>query len=239
MGEWQNSHRQRLVASKLESAWNNVVENFDGPDVGSQWSVKYDGTASGWKTRFDNGLLVIDDIEGKPGYATERLSRPTSLAGAFTAEFDFRWSDRDATYQGVDLSVPSLTLRKGTGTIVGSFGLRQGAQVYGHFVGSAVPLSHVNGLPTLVCRTWTAPLRPEPPGTPTATSGVPSRSKSELAGHVGAAEAGGVASSRPVTARPTPAAAAVMVAVPLRMITPSSEPDGGVSTSVRGGRLHG
>jgi len=66
------------------------------------------------------------------------------------AEFDFRWSDRDATYQGVDLSVPSLTLRKGSGTIVGSFGLRQGAQVYGHFVGSAVPLSHLNGLPTLL-----------------------------------------------------------------------------------------
>ncbi len=56
-----------------------------------------------------------------------------------SAEFDFRWSDRDATYMGVDLSVPSVTLRKGSGTIVGSFGLRQGAQVYGHFVGSAVP----------------------------------------------------------------------------------------------------
>ena len=66
------------------------------------------------------------------------------------AEFDFRWSDRDATYQGVDLSVPSMTLRKGAGTIVGSFGLRQGAQVYGHFVGSAVPLSHLNALPTLL-----------------------------------------------------------------------------------------
>jgi translocation and assembly module TamB len=66
------------------------------------------------------------------------------------AAFDFRWSDRDATYQGVDLSVPSLTLRKGTGTVVGSFGLRQGAQVYGHFVASGLPLSHVNALPTLL-----------------------------------------------------------------------------------------
>jgi translocation and assembly module TamB len=66
------------------------------------------------------------------------------------AEFDFRWSDRDATYQGVDLSVPSLTLRKGSGTIVGSFGLRQGAQVYGHFVGSALPLSRLSGLPSLL-----------------------------------------------------------------------------------------
>ena len=65
-------------------------------------------------------------------------------------EFDFRWSDRDATYQGVDLSVPSVTLRKGSGTLVGSFGLRQGAQVYGHFVGSALPLSHLDALPILL-----------------------------------------------------------------------------------------
>ena len=66
------------------------------------------------------------------------------------ADFDFRWSDRDATYQGVDLTVPSLTLRKGSGTLVGSLGMRQGGQVYGHFVGSAVPLSHLDGLPTLL-----------------------------------------------------------------------------------------
>jgi len=66
------------------------------------------------------------------------------------AEFDFRWSDRDATYQGVDLSVPSLTLHKGTGTLVGSLGMRQGAQVYGHLVGSALPLSHLDALPTLL-----------------------------------------------------------------------------------------
>ena len=65
-------------------------------------------------------------------------------------EFDFRWSDRDATYLGVDLSVPSLTLRKGTGTLVGSLGMRQGGQVYGHFVGSAVPLSHLDALPSVL-----------------------------------------------------------------------------------------
>ena len=66
------------------------------------------------------------------------------------AEFDFNWTDRDATYRGVDLSVPSLTLRKGAGTLVGSLGLRQGAQVYGHFVGSALPLSRIDALPTLL-----------------------------------------------------------------------------------------
>jgi len=66
------------------------------------------------------------------------------------ADFDFRWSDRDATYQGVDLSVPSVTLRKGSGTLVGSLGMRQGAKIYGHFVGSALPLSHLDALPNLL-----------------------------------------------------------------------------------------
>ena len=66
------------------------------------------------------------------------------------AQFDFRWIDRDATYQGVDLSVPSLTLHKGSGTLVGSLGMRQGGKVYGHFVGSAVPLSHLDALPTVL-----------------------------------------------------------------------------------------
>jgi translocation and assembly module TamB len=66
------------------------------------------------------------------------------------AAFDFRWSDRDATYQGVDLDVPSLTLHKGSGTLVGSLGLRQGGLVYGHFVGSAVPISHLDALPNVL-----------------------------------------------------------------------------------------
>jgi translocation and assembly module TamB len=66
------------------------------------------------------------------------------------AQFDFRWIDRDATYQGVDLDVPSLTLRKGSGTLIGSLGMRQGAKVYGHFVGSAVPLSHLDALPAVL-----------------------------------------------------------------------------------------
>ncbi|HEY4104186.1 MAG TPA: hypothetical protein VGM44_09850, partial [Polyangiaceae bacterium] len=66
------------------------------------------------------------------------------------AQFDFRWTDRDATYQGVDLDVPSLTLHKGAGTLIGSLGVRQGAKVYGHFVGSAVPLSRIDALPALL-----------------------------------------------------------------------------------------
>ncbi|HEY4160121.1 MAG TPA: translocation/assembly module TamB domain-containing protein [Polyangiaceae bacterium] len=65
-------------------------------------------------------------------------------------EFDFRWTDRDAAYRGVDLNVPSLTLRKGSGVLMGSLGMRQGARVYGQLVGTAVPLSRIDGLPTIL-----------------------------------------------------------------------------------------
>lgn len=65
-------------------------------------------------------------------------------------EFDMNWFDRDATIQGVDLDVPSITLRKGTGLILGSFGLRRGARVSGTLTGTEVPLSKFDSLPSLL-----------------------------------------------------------------------------------------
>lgn len=61
-------------------------------------------------------------------------------------EYDFTWFDRDATIQGVDLDVPSITLRKGPGLILGSFGLRRGARVSGTLNGTEVPLSKLDTL---------------------------------------------------------------------------------------------
>jgi translocation and assembly module TamB len=65
-------------------------------------------------------------------------------------EYDFTWFDRDATIQGVDLDVPSITLRKGPGLILGSFGLRRGARVSGNMNGTEVPLSKLDTLPSLL-----------------------------------------------------------------------------------------
>jgi translocation and assembly module TamB len=65
-------------------------------------------------------------------------------------EYDFDWFDRDATIQGVDLDVPSITLRKGPGLILGSFGLRRGARVTGTMTGTEVPLSKLDTLPSLL-----------------------------------------------------------------------------------------
>jgi translocation and assembly module TamB len=65
-------------------------------------------------------------------------------------EYDFTWFDRDATIQGVDLDVPSITLRKGPGLILGSFGLRRGARVSGTLNGTEVPLSKLDTLPSIM-----------------------------------------------------------------------------------------
>lgn len=65
------------------------------------------------------------------------------------ADFDFRWLDRDASYLGVELDVPSMTLSKGAGTMLGSLAMRRGGVVSGHVVATGVPLSRIDALGTL------------------------------------------------------------------------------------------
>src|SRR6478752_3387405 len=136
--------------------------NFDLRDFFHMWHFetdpRFDDIAG--QTALDATVhYVLGGPEDRCGGGNLRVAGSAHLAAldlfderydSGNAEFDFRWSDRDATYMGVDLSVPSLTLRKGTGTIVGSFGLRRGAQVYGQFVGSGLPLSRLDALPILL-----------------------------------------------------------------------------------------
>lgn len=61
-------------------------------------------------------------------------------------EYDFNWFDRDASMQGVDLDVPSITLRKGPGLILGSYSIRRGAKVSGTMTGTEVPLAKLDTL---------------------------------------------------------------------------------------------
>lgn len=63
-----------------------------------------------------------------------------------TAEFDFRWFDQEAGDLGMDLNVPSLTLAKGSGTILGNLSLTDGAVVRGHMVATKVPLSKIQSV---------------------------------------------------------------------------------------------
>ena len=62
------------------------------------------------------------------------------------ADIDFTWQDMRAGYMGVSLNVPSLTLRKGMGAIVGSLQIRPGARVTAHAAATAIPLGRFNAL---------------------------------------------------------------------------------------------
>ncbi|HEX4339411.1 MAG TPA: translocation/assembly module TamB domain-containing protein [Polyangiaceae bacterium] len=62
------------------------------------------------------------------------------------ARFDFRWVDPKASYLGMQLDVPSLTLKKGDGTILGNIKLGDGGVVRAHLVGTGVPLSQIDAL---------------------------------------------------------------------------------------------
>ncbi len=64
-------------------------------------------------------------------------------------DFDFHWPDRKAGYLGLDMDVPSITLTKGTGTMLGSFSIHQGGVVRGHMIGSGLPLSRIDSLGSL------------------------------------------------------------------------------------------
>ena len=69
--------------------------------------------------------------------------------GAGHAEFDFRWLDRDASYLGFELDVPSATIKKGSGTLLGSLSMRQGARLSGQVVATGIPVEEIQALGAL------------------------------------------------------------------------------------------
>lgn len=57
-----------------------------------------------------------------------------------SASFDFRWLDRDASYLGFELDLPSFSLSKAGGVFLGSLSMQRGGILRGHGVGTRVPL---------------------------------------------------------------------------------------------------
>ncbi|HSC88066.1 MAG TPA: translocation/assembly module TamB domain-containing protein, partial [Polyangiaceae bacterium] len=60
--------------------------------------------------------------------------------------FDLDWFDIDAGVRGFRLGVPSVILRKGSGSVFGNARVRPGGEVEGHMVGSHVPLARIDAL---------------------------------------------------------------------------------------------
>lgn len=101
--------------------------------------VHYD--LGGRKDRCGGGLLrVAGDMNlAKVDLFEERYD-------SARANFDFRWLDRDASYLGIEMDVPSVALTKGQGTLLGSFAMKTGGRLSGHAVGTSVPLSKIDSM---------------------------------------------------------------------------------------------
>ncbi len=65
------------------------------------------------------------------------------------ADIDFTWADMRAGYLGVSIDVPSLTLRKGSGVLLGSVQVRPGAVLVAHAVATSIPLGRFNAFGSL------------------------------------------------------------------------------------------
>ncbi len=102
-------------------------------------TVHYD--MGGKRDRCGGGLLKV---AGSMDFSRLELFEERYDTGK--GDFDFRWLDRDASYQGIELDVPSVKLTKGAGTILGSFQMRPGAKLSGHVVATGVPLSRIDAL---------------------------------------------------------------------------------------------
>ncbi len=104
--------------------------------------VHYD--LGGRRDRCGGGFLRVDGAVDFP-----KLELFEERYDSGQANFDFRWLDRDASYQGIELDVPNLRLTKGPGTLLGSLSLRPGGVVRGHMVGTSVPLSRIDAMGSL------------------------------------------------------------------------------------------
>lgn len=101
--------------------------------------IHYD--LGGRADRCGGGLL---EVEGAMDFAWAELFEERYDGGR--SEFRYRWFDRDASYQGMEVDVPGFTLRKGSGTMLGEFTMRRGAVVRARAVGTSLPLSRFQSL---------------------------------------------------------------------------------------------
>jgi translocation and assembly module TamB len=90
------------------------------------------------------------EVRGSMNLPTLRMfdENYSDVAGGFT----FNWFDPDASDMGMQLDVPRLTLKKGTGTLLGSLRVLPGARVSGDLIATHVPVSEIQGLGPLAAR---------------------------------------------------------------------------------------
>ncbi len=104
---------------------------------------------SGWGKMNTRVHYALGGAEDRCGEGFLRVSSQASLQhlemyeehyDSANADIDFTWLDMRAGYMGVSIDVPSLTLRKGSGVLLGSVQVRPGAALAAHVVATSIPL---------------------------------------------------------------------------------------------------
>ncbi len=117
---------------------------FLGLDGTGEVSASVHFDVGGRRDRCGGGYL---EVKGEGRFKDLQLFEERFERGAAT--FDFRWDDRDASYLGFELDVPSFSLQKGGGVMVGSLMLGRGGTIQAHGVGTRVPLPAFQSLGVL------------------------------------------------------------------------------------------
>lgn len=115
--------KQQRIRESLAKITNQIHDPFSAPNLDSEWIVQMAAGSKSWKYSLSGERLHVDAIDGKPGYAMVRLSRPVLLEGDFAATLRFDWTsqegpaDKNVAMQGV-----ILNLRDAAGNLVASCG---------------------------------------------------------------------------------------------------------------------
>jgi translocation and assembly module TamB len=115
--------------------------NLEG-ETQADVSVRY--VLGGREDPCDSGVLATNG-----SVAFKRLGLFGERYDSGRSDYRMRWFDRDAGYRALELSLPNLVLRKGSGSIVGSIDVRPPGKMEGHLVASEVPLGKIDALPGL------------------------------------------------------------------------------------------
>lgn len=132
----------RLAIRDFLAVWNMADDpRYDGIDGAGRVEADVHYALGGPEDRCASGVLAVD---GR--VALDQLELFDERYASAEADFHLHWWDMDAGDHGYDLRVPSMTLRKGTGAIVGSLTVNPGAKLRGQLVASAIPLSSIDAL---------------------------------------------------------------------------------------------
>ncbi len=114
---------------------------FDGLFGVGKVNARVEFDYGGRRDRCGGGYLAVN---GDAGFKKLEIFEERYDTGS--AAFDFRWMDRDASHLGMAVDIPSMTLTKGSGAVLGSLRVSDGGRITGNVVGTGIPLNTLQAL---------------------------------------------------------------------------------------------